>query len=223
VSTPAQELADLPFAAALTPHEGGLAAGESHDTVHFDKLQFDSPNASGSRFLECAFTQVSFDGGQLRRSHFSDVWLRDFRIVATSLAETGWVDATLLAGVAAGVEAFGARLRRMVLRGCKLDSVNFREAVLTDVVFDNCVLREVDFGGASLTRTSFPGSTLSGTSFRQVTLDEVDLRGAELGITVDPGSLRGAIVSTAQLASMAPLLADAMGIRVEDEDLPGTG
>jgi hypothetical protein len=49
-----------------------------------------------------------------------------------------------------------------------------------------------------------------------VTLQQVDLRGAELGITVDPGSLRGAIVSPAQLASMAPLLADAMGIIVED-------
>lgn len=218
---PERELADLPFAAALTPPDGALMAEGSYDTVHFDHLEFDQPSASGSRFLECAFTQVSFDGGQLRRAQFSQVWLRDFRIVGTSLIETGWLDATLIAGVAAGVEAFGARLRRVEFHDCKLDSVNFREAALTDVVFDHCVLRGADFGGAKLTRTSFPGSKLEDTSFRQVTLDSVDLRGAELGITVDPGSLHGAIVSTPQLASMAPLLAEALGITIDDDPVAG--
>jgi hypothetical protein len=48
-------------------------------------------------------------------------------------------------------------------------------------------------------------------------MDQVDLRGAELGITIDPGSLRGAIVTPAQLAHMAGLLADSMGIIVADE------
>jgi uncharacterized protein YjbI with pentapeptide repeats len=213
---PEQELADLPFASALTPHSGGLELEGSYDTVHFDHLTFAEPDASGSRFLECAFTQVAFEGGQLRRAQFSQVWLRDFRVVGTSLIESAWLDASLIAGVAAGVEAFGARLRRVRFTDCKLDSVNFRDAALTEVVFERCVLRDVDFGGAKLSKTSFPGSRLAGTSFRQVTLQQVDLRGAELGITVDPGSLRGAIVSPAQLASMAPLLADAMGIIVED-------
>jgi uncharacterized protein YjbI with pentapeptide repeats len=215
---PPQQLADLPYAEALTPHTGGLAPAGAYDTVHFDQLEFDSPDAASSRFLECAFTQVTIQGGRLRRAHFSQVWLRDFRIVSTHLAESGWVDTALIAGLMAGVEAFGARLNRVVLQGCKLDSVNFREAVLTDVTFDHCLLRDVDFGGARLARTSFPGSTLAGTSLRQVTLDRVDLRGAELGITVDPDSLRGAIVSSTQLVVMAPLLAESIGITVEDGD-----
>ena len=54
------------------------------------------------------------------------------------------------------------------------------------------------------------------TSFARVTLDVVDLRGAELGITVDPTCLRGAIVTTAQLLDMAPLLAESIGIVVKD-------
>ncbi len=219
-SAPEPGLAGLPFAAALTRHRGGLAAGESYDTVHFDHLELDSPAASGSRFLECAFTRVSFQGGQLRRAQFSQVWLQDFRFVATSFAETGWLDATLLQGMAAGVEAPGARLRRVLLRDCKLDSVNFRDAALTDVTFDHCLLRDVDFGGASLTRTAFPACTFSAAIFRQVTMNKVDLRGAELGIVTDVGSLRGAIVSTPQLASMAPLLAENLGIIVDDR---GTG
>jgi uncharacterized protein YjbI with pentapeptide repeats len=123
--TPVTELSGLPFAAALTPHRGGLAADATYDTVHFDQLDLGTPNASGSRFLECAFTRVSLTGGQLRNAQFSQVWLRACRIVSTSLAETGWMDATFIGGVLAGVAGFGARLNRVVLQDCKLDSVNF--------------------------------------------------------------------------------------------------
>jgi uncharacterized protein YjbI with pentapeptide repeats len=118
--------------------------------------------------------------------------------------------------VAAGVEAFGAQLRNVSLRGCKLDSVNFRDAELVDVTFDSCVLRDVDFSGAVLTRAAFPGCRLTSVNLTRVTLDQLDLRGAGLGITIDPTCLRGAIVTAAQLAEMAPLLADSIGLIVAD-------
>ena len=210
------ELADLPFAAALRPGPGGLAPAEDYDSAHFDQLDLTGPDASGSRFLDCAFTRVSIQDGRLRRARFADVWLRDVRLISTTLAETSWVDAAVIGSVAAGVEAFGAQLRRVSLRGCKLASVNFREAALVDVTFDNCVLRDVDFAGATLTRTAFRGSQLTTTNFARVTLDQVNLRGAELGITIDPECLRGAIVTTAQLAEIAPLLAESIGLIVTD-------
>ncbi len=85
------------------------------------------------------------------------------------------------------------------------------------MVFDNCLLRDVDFTGAALTRTSFGGSRLAGTTFTRTTLDQVDLReAAELGLITDATSLRGAIVTTAQLTTMAPLLAETLGIVVHD-------
>ena len=99
---------------------------------------------------------------------------------------------TVAESVAAGAEVFGAELRRVTFRGCKLDSVNFRGAALTEVTFDGCELRDVDFAGATLTRTAFPGSRLARTDFTGVTMDETDLRGAELGIIIGPNSLRGA-------------------------------
>jgi len=48
------------------------------------------------------------------------------------------------------VEAFGSQWHRVTLQGCKLDSVNFRDAQLTVVVFGNCTLRDVDFTGGTL-------------------------------------------------------------------------
>ena len=211
------ELADLPFAAALRAGPATMAPGESYDSAHFDGLDLTGPDASGSRFLDCAFTRVSIQDGRLRRARFTDVWLRDVRLMSTILAETTWVDAAVIGSAAAGVEAFGAQLRRVSLRGCKLDSVNFREAALVDVTFDNCVLRDVDFAGATLTRTAFPGSRLAAANLARVTLDQVDLRGAELGLTIDPGCLRGAIVTTAQLGEIAPLLAESIGLIVADD------
>ena len=210
------DLADLPFAAALRIHRGDLAPAEAYEGAHFDQLDLGQPDAPGSRFLECAFTRVSIQDGQLRRAQFTDVWLRDVRLISTTLAESGWVGAELTGSVAAGVEAFAARLRRVSLRGCKLDSVNFRDAELAEVTFDNCVLSDVDFSGAALTRTVFRNSRLTRTNFTRATMEEVDLRGAELGITVDPTCLRGAIVTTAQLMDLAPLLAESMGLTVAD-------
>ena len=143
--------------------------------------------------------------------------MRDVRLIATGLPETQWTDAAVVASMAAGVEVFGAELRRVTFRGCKLDSVNFRGAKLSDVTFDDCDLREVDFADATLTRTAFPGSRLAKTDFTRVTMDATDLRGAELGIIGDPGSLRGAIISTAQLVLLAPVLAATLGITVADD------
>jgi uncharacterized protein YjbI with pentapeptide repeats len=211
-----QELADLPFAAMLEPHDGALPVDGSYDTVHFDHLTVTAADGSSSSFLECAVTHVTFDGGYLRRARFTDVWLRDVRMTATSLAESSWIGSVITQSALSGAEAYGAVLRDVALRGCKLDSVSFRGARLTDVVFENCVLRDVDFTEAELTRVSFPGCTLAAANLTKVRLDSVDLRGAELGLIVDPPALRGAIVTPAQLALLAPVLASNLGIRVED-------
>jgi uncharacterized protein YjbI with pentapeptide repeats len=211
------DLPDLPYASVLIRHQGELDSGSDFDTVLFERSDFDSPRAPGSRFLECAFRQVSITGGSLQRSGLRDVWARDLRLTGTSLAESSWHEVTMLGSALAGVQVFGAELRDVVFSGCKLDSVNFRASKLTDVTFEHCVLRNVDFAGAALTRCSFPGSQLTEVDLSKVTMDKTDLRGAELGLIIDTGSLRGAIISSGQLALAAPVLAEALGIVIDDD------
>src|SRR3984885_13600256 len=207
-----RDLIGIPFAASLTRHRGGLAPDADYDGVHFDQLSLDEPRASSSRCIECVFTGVTFQGGRLTKARFRDVWLRDVRLVTTGLGETEWADVTVTDSVAAGAEVFGAELRRVTLRGCKLDSVNFRGAALTEVTFDGCELLDVDFKDATLTRTAFPGSRLTRTDLTGVRMDATDLRDAELGIIIGPDSLRGAIISTAQLIIPGPEPAPATGV-----------
>ena len=207
-------LADLPYAGTLTPHQGDLVAGEDYEGVHFDQLDLDAPRAPGVRFMECAFTQVTVQDGELRRARFNDVWLSGVRLTATELSDSTWIEATIIGSAAAGVIAHGSRLRQVTFRGCKLHGVNFRAATLTEVIFEDCMLREVDFGGATLQRCQFPGSQLHEADFSQANLDKVDLRGAELGLIITPGALSGATITPVQLAALAPLLAEHAGITV---------
>jgi uncharacterized protein YjbI with pentapeptide repeats len=212
-----EHVADLPFAGALEPHDGGLRRGQDYDGAHFDQLTFDEPEAPGTTFIECALTGVTIQGGRLQRARLHDVLLREVRLVGTALGESGWQDVAVADSLLAGAEVFGARLRRVTFTRCKLDSVNFRGAALTDVAFRDCELTDADFATATLTRVSFPGSRLKQADFSKVTMDATDLRGAELGLIIDAGSLRGATVSTGQLAHIAATLAEVMGITVSDD------
>ena len=210
------ELSDLPFAAHLTPADAGLSPHGDYDTVLFERADFDEPNAASARFLECALSKVSVTGGKLQRAVFRDVWIRDLRLTGTNVSESEWLDVTVLASSLAGAQLFGSQLRRVVFSGCKLDSVNFRAARLHEVRFDHCVLRDVDFADATLTGCAFGGSQLVRTDFSRTRMDRTDLRDAELGIIIDAQSLRGAIVSSGQLVALAPVLAQTLGLIVQD-------
>jgi uncharacterized protein YjbI with pentapeptide repeats len=202
--------------AELSRYEADLEPDEDYEQLRFDGRSFDDADAVACHFMDCEFGSVSFGGGRLRKSRFTDVTMREVRFVATDLAETSWQDVTLAGCALAGVQAFSAGLRRVVFRDSKLDSVNFRGGSLIDVTFENCVLLDADFGGARLQRVSFGGCTLARADFTKVTCTDVDLRGARLGITAGYESLRGATIDSVQLVELAPLLARHLGLTVSD-------
>jgi len=220
-----QGVNDLQFAASLASFSqaADLETEADYDRVRFDGLTFADSDASGARFTECAFLGgTGLDAVRLRRARLTDVWFGETRFVAADLAESSLTDVWLSGCVLAGVQAFSLVGRRVLVRGSKLDSVNFRDARLTDVVFEDCVLRDVDFGSAKLLRVRFPGSQLSGLEFTHASCREVDLRGARLGTDEVPGikggydSLGGVRIDHPQLMTLAPLLAHHLGIAVAD-------
>jgi len=222
-----QTLGDLQFAAELSALPGNDGGGEleidgDYDRVLFSGRSFTDTDAGGARFTECAFTGGGLDGGRLRRARLSEVWFGETRLVAVDMAESSLTDTWFSGCVFAGVQAFSCVGRRVLFRSGKLDSVNFRDSKLTDVVFEDCVLRDVDFGSAKLTRVRFTGSTLVGADFTHAECKDVDLRGARLGSADAPGikagydRLGGTTIDSLQLMTLAPLLAQHLGIRVTD-------
>jgi Pentapeptide repeats (9 copies) len=101
-----RELSDLPFAGALVPYGGDLTVDGHYDGCHFTGgTVFTAARAEHGHFMECAFTEVTLENVNARRSRFSDVWLRDVRLLSVELAATSWLDATFIGCSAAGVQA----------------------------------------------------------------------------------------------------------------------
>jgi uncharacterized protein YjbI with pentapeptide repeats len=82
------------------------------------------------------------------------------------------------------------------------------EAELEDILFHDCKL---DYANLR------EGCDLPGTDFGRAEMTTVDLRGSDLSrLGGDLAGLRGAIVDSSQLIDLAPRLAAAAGLEVED-------
>ncbi len=202
----------------LEPYEGGeLEPDGDYDGLEFRELDFAGQDGGGARFMDCALTGCALDETRLHHARILDSVLTGLRGVGTDLAESTLRDVELVDARLGGVQLHGAVLERVVIRGGKIDYLNLRKAKLRDVVFTDCVLVEPDFGGARLERVEFVDCTLKGADLTGAALTDVDLRGAAaLEIARGVDRLAGAVISTGQLLDLAPVLAVALGIRVED-------
>ncbi|MCH0557460.1 MULTISPECIES: pentapeptide repeat-containing protein [Streptomyces] len=202
----------------LEPWPGGeLEPDGDYDGLELRELDLSGQDGVGARFMDCALTGCAVEGTGLRRTRVLDSVLTGLRGVGTHLAESTFRDVELVDPRLGGTQMHGAVLERVVVRGGKIDYLNLREARLRDVVFESCVLVEPDFAGARLERVEFVGCAVKGADFGGATLTDVDLRGAaSLEIVRGLDRLSGAVISTGQLFDLAPQLAAALGIRVED-------
>ena len=206
---------------ALLPWEGrdgaDLRPDGDYDGLGFADLDLTRADGSGATFLDCGVYRCALDEAQLARARLIDSVLEGVWGVGTVLSGTEWRDVELADARLGGAQLHGARLSRVLVRGGKIDFLNLRQTELRDVTFEGCVLIEPDFGGATLERVAFPGCVLRGADFTRASMRDVDLReAAELGIAAGADRLRGAVIGTSQLMDLAPVFADALGVRVVD-------
>jgi uncharacterized protein YjbI with pentapeptide repeats len=212
-----QDLTSLPYAPHLRPLDGELTRDGDHSEIHLDGVELEEVEAGGTRFSESALTAVTFAGGAFDRVRLDDVWIARSRWIGGTWSECQLLNVSILDSVLAGLQAYGSQWRRVVLQGCKIDSLNLRGAKLQDVEFRDCDLTEVDFGAATLINVTFPGSALRRARFGKATIKKLDFRSArELDVAQGWESLTGAVIGSAQLAEAAPALAQVLGIVVRD-------
>ena len=212
-----QDVPDLPYAHALEPAPSPLSRDRDYDLCHFASSDERETDVGSSRFTECAFENVQFDGMRLRRTKLTDVWWRGSRMLSSDIAESEWLDVTMLSSALAGIDAYSMQLRRVVFQRCKLDAVNLRASALHDVVFEDCILRDVDFTTAKLLDVKFPGTALRGAKFAKSKLTRVDFRDATVVEVLDGyQNLRGSIIDSGQAVELSADFAQALGITVKD-------
>ena len=178
---------------------------------------FEAVRAAGGRIMRSRLDRVGLTGARLRSLALTDV-------LAPGLEASGadWSGASLRRVAFTGARLGGLQLveataEDVVFRDCRLELSSFRGAKLRNVRFEGCILDEADFLAANLQAVRFDGCRLLRADFTSAKLARVDLRGSDLDPVGDVAGLRGATIDSLQLAGLAPLLARAAGIKVDDD------
>jgi uncharacterized protein YjbI with pentapeptide repeats len=216
---PARPTPSPPFADFDAP---GLEAGRDYDTIRFADRDFTGQDASDARFLECRLERCCVEALSLRRARFVDCGLAEIHGASVDLADSTWRDTEMTGGRLGALILPGATWNGVRLRGVKLGFVNLAGARLEDVVFEECEIDSLDARAAQLRSVRFVGSGVAELNVAEAVMSKVDLSGARLRTIVGVESLRGGIISHAQLTDLAPLLAAQLGVEVRPDPRPGT-
>lgn len=206
-----------------SPHLTGLTDGDPDTdlakSAHLESRRYDDVNRphlvlSGARLDEVQLRRITADEVDLRNARLRDVALEQVGFPVVRASGGQWRDVEI-SGRLGSFEAYESEWRSVHFIGCKISYVNLRGAELHDVQFTDCVLEELDLAGAVANRVSFDSTRIGGLDVHGATLRDVDLRGATLESVDGLADLRGATLSPAQLAELAPLLAAHLGLKIE--------
>lgn len=193
---------------------GALERTGQGDRILLEDMDLTGVDLSGGRLTECLLRSVSLTDADLTAA--SVVESRWERVSSPHLKapRSTWRDVSIEGGRFGVAELYDAGISGLVLRGCKLDLVNLRNAVLADVSFEHCTIAELDISGARATRVKFSDCTVGTLEAREARMKDVDLRGAQLSRIVGLAGLKGAVISEEQLVELAPSLAQHLGLVV---------
>ena len=193
-----------------------LAAGVLLQEARLASMELPPTHLAGAELTEVAFDRVSSDDVDLTGARLRDVLLTGVRFTSLRAVRGDWQDCQV-SGRLGVVDGHGVRWRSVMLTGCKIDLLSLRGAEVEDLLLNDCQVGELDVSGARLNRVRLESTrvgTLEATDLRSA---QLDLRGAQVERFVNLASLRGALVTPDQVTWWAPLLAEALGLRVADD------
>lgn len=200
---------------ALTDGAGVTLTGdERYEALRLADLDLTGADLARATFAECELERVTLHEAALRGVHLVESRLGQVDAAVFSAPRSSWRTVVLDGSRLGAVETYEATWRSVLVTGCKLGYLNARSSTWRDVVFAGCTVDELDLSGAKLTRVAFEGCRVGTLRAAGATLVDVDLRSARLEVVDGLTGLAGAWVSDAQLADLAPLLAEHLGIRV---------
>ncbi|KQX05480.1 MULTISPECIES: pentapeptide repeat-containing protein [unclassified Leifsonia] len=194
----------------------GLEPHDAYDAQRFAGVDLDARDLQGSTFSECAFLDVTAHEADLRTASFLDTTIERLNAPILSAARSRFRDVALDSSRIGSAEFYDASWQSVHISNCKLGFVNLRGAHLQDVLFTDCTIDELDLGGVKANRVAFAGTRVGTIDLTRAELGNVDLRTVELRRIVGLPGLKGATLTPDQVAELASLFADQLGITVED-------
>lgn len=191
----------------------------------------------GVEFEAGLIADVDWSQGLAARMELEAVKLERVDMTSAKLRESSWMDVHISGGQFGGTDLAGLTARRIAIEtsrmsGCimsestlrdvrisssKLNMTNFRFAKLKNVIFKDCDFTEADFAGATLAGVMFQNCKLERTNFDGAAMSVVDITSCELIDLVGVRGLAGATIGYDQLATIAPNLANELGILLKKD------
>ncbi|MBD8079584.1 pentapeptide repeat-containing protein [Cellulosimicrobium arenosum] len=201
----------------LTPGDAyDLETGADLEGFELVDLHLDAVDLEDSSLFGTRVVGLRADQADLRHASLAEVVLERLDVPVLRGVRGRWRDVEVRDSRLGSAELYESTWHGVHLVGCKLGFVNLRGADLHDVLFTDCTIDELDLVQARATRVAFVGTRVRRLDVQASTLEHVDLRGADLDEIAGVRSLAGATVGELQLARLAPLLADALGVTVQD-------
>ena len=195
-----------------------LAAGEMVEDLRLAETDLSGAGLSAISLLSCRFSEVFADDTDLTAARLVDCRLERLSSTYLHSPRSTWRAVELTGSRIGAWEIYDADLESVLIEDCHLGFANLAGTTLRDVLIRSTRLDELDLSGIEAERVRFEDCQVGTLRLRGGSLSDVDLRGLEMRVVSGVDSLGGATVSGEQLTELAPLLAQHLGLRVEDQD-----
>jgi uncharacterized protein YjbI with pentapeptide repeats len=209
---------DLPaeLKAAVLP---GNDLGDSAvcELLAYAELDLSGREAAGAEIEACTFDGVNLSQGKLRRGLIRDVRFERCDLANLRALDSSLTRVELLASRMTGLSLLDTDLRDVRFDGCRVDLSAFRMSKFDDVLFTGCRMGQADFTEADLRGARFEGCDLTGAQFSGARMTGTRFARCDLTGISGVTSMRGAVVASADVVTLAYILAGALGIAIEDD------
>ncbi len=192
-----------------------LAAQQSHDGLRLVGADLTGADLTGATLAECELIDVTAHTTVLQHARLIETRIQRLHAPVLDATRSTWRDVELSGSRIGALDVYDAEIRSTRITGSKFDWINLRSSTLEDVLFEDCSIDELDLGGITASRVAFVGCRVGSLALPHARLEDVDLRGLEIGAIGNLEGLAGATLDTRQVIDLAPALAGHLRIRVE--------
>ena len=195
-----------------------LAAGEMAEDLRLAEADLSGAGLSAISLLSCRFSEVFADDTDLTAARLVDCRLERLSSTYLHSPRSTWRAVELTGSRIGAWEIYDADLESVLIEDCRLGFANLAGTTLRDILIRSTRIDELDLSGIEAERVRFEDCRVGTLRLRGGSLSDVDLRGLEMRVVSGVSSLAGATISGEQLTELAPLLAQHLGLRVEDQE-----
>lgn len=204
----------------LIAREVGIDADEAAITESLVSWQAAEASAIGVEITDSRLTRLPAERLSARRLRLADVEVAQPTTITWDAPRSTWRGVVVAGGSIGVLDAAGSHWDNVVLRSVRIGYLNLRETALSDVELVGCRIGTLDLAGATATRVALSDCQVEDLDLRSRKGEHLDLRGLDvvrLSRLDGADGLAGAIITDEQARWLAPVLARALRIAIEED------